>query len=120
MRSSTISTRRHLGDEQSSLWMHYNGEVDRYRRAGGKGSIDDFVRYEKIKWSETLKANLERRRYAEFDESQVRSTLYRPFTRRVLCFNEVLIERRYLFSAVFPAGAEQSRESCDRPDVAGL
>jgi predicted helicase len=81
---------------------NYNAEVDRYRRAGGKANIDEFVRYEKIKWSETLKANVRRGRYAEFDESQARSALYRPFTRRQVCFNEILTERRYQFPQIFP------------------
>jgi predicted helicase len=80
----------------------YNGEVDRYRRDGGKANIDDFVRYEKIKWSETLKANVRRGRYAEFDEAQVRPALYRPFTKRHVCFNEVLTERRYRYQQVYP------------------
>jgi predicted helicase len=87
----------------------YNGEVDRYRRDGGKANIDDFVRYEMVKWSETLKANVRRGRYAGFDEAQVRPTLYRPFTKRYVCFNDILTERRYQFQQLFPKrGAENT------------
>jgi len=81
---------------------NYNAEVDRYRRAGGEANVDDFVHYEKIKWSETLKAHMRRGRYAEFDESQVRPALYRPFTRRYVCVNGILTERRYQFPQIFP------------------
>jgi predicted helicase len=80
----------------------YNSEVDRFRRTNGKKSVDNFVRYDKIKWSETLKANVERGRYAEFQEQQVRPALYRPFCKKSLCFNEMLIERRYQFPQIFP------------------
>jgi predicted helicase len=80
----------------------YNGEVDRYRRAGGKAKIDEFVRYEKIKWSESLKASLRRQRYAQFGDGQLRLCLYRPFTKRCFCFNALLVERRYLFPEIFP------------------
>ena len=85
----------------------FNGEVDRYRRTGGKAGIDNFVRYEEIKWSESLKANLRRQRYANLDEGQIRTALYRPFTRRSLCFNELLVERRYLFAQIYPTRATE-------------
>ncbi len=88
---------------------NYNAEVDRYRRAGAKGNIDEFVRYDKIKWSESLKANLRRGRYAKFDTSQLRPALYRPFTRRHVCLNEVLTERRYQFAHIFPALETENR-----------
>jgi predicted helicase len=38
----------------------------------------------------------------EFDENQVRTSLYRPFTRRFLYFSELLAERRYQFPQFFP------------------
>src|SRR5437016_5041326 len=73
-----------------------------YKRQSGNVNIDEFVRYEKIKWSETLKANLERGRNAAFDSKKIRVALYRPFTRRHLFYDEVLIERRYQFPQIFP------------------
>ncbi len=91
-----------LVERVRDLVENYNGEVDRYRRAGGEANIDEFVGYDKIKWSETLKANLRRGRYAEFDGSQVRPALYRPFTRRYVCVNAILTERRYQFPQIFP------------------
>jgi predicted helicase len=80
----------------------YNAEVDRYRRAGGKAEVDDFVRYDKVKWSESLKANLQRGNYAEYDETKIRTSLYRPFTRKYLFFDHLLNERTYVFPRIFP------------------
>jgi predicted helicase len=81
----------------------YNSEVDRYRRAGGKGEADHFVRYDAVKWSESLKANMRRGRYAEYDKSLIRACLYRPFTKRHLYFSDILNERRYQFPQFFPS-----------------
>jgi predicted helicase len=86
----------------------FNSEVDRYRRAGGKADPDDFVRYEKIKWSESLKADLRRGRYAEYDPKAVRDGLFRPFTLRYVYFGDVLIERRYRFPEIFPTPATEN------------
>lgn len=80
----------------------YNAEVDRYQRARGEPNIDDFVRYDKIKWSEALKKDLVRARYASYEETKIRPSLYRPFTRQHLFFDAVLNERRYQFPHIFP------------------
>ena len=64
----------------------YNGEVDRWKRAGRPRDIDNFVDRDeaKIKWSSRLKETLTRGVYAEFKEDKIRSVLYRPFTKRFL------------------------------------
>jgi predicted helicase len=80
----------------------YNAEVDRYRRVGGRARMDEFVHYEKVKWSESLKANVRRGIYGTFDASSIRHCLYRPFAVRALYFDELLNERRYQLPQVFP------------------
>jgi len=80
----------------------YNAEVDRYKRTGANAAPDGFVRYDRIKWAESLKLNLVRGRYAQFSTNEVRNALYRPFTKRILYFNEILIERRYQFPQILP------------------
>src|SRR5262249_39945511 len=82
------SSRATLAERIKQLVEDFNAEVDRYKRSGGKADLDDFVRYDKIKWSESLKANVGRGRSAQFCESQLRTALYRPFCKRELCFNE--------------------------------
>jgi len=99
--------RRALVERVDDFIDAYNAEVDRYKRKGKGANIDDFVRYERIKWSETLKANVTRGRYIDFDEAQVRAALYRPFTKRLLYFNETLAERRYHFAQFFPVSSTE-------------
>ena len=65
----------------------YNTEVDRWKRQVNKNvNLDDFVISDdrKIKWSETLKRNLQKRRTTDFSEVKIREALYRPFTKSYL------------------------------------
>jgi len=80
----------------------YNGEVDRYRRAGTKEDVDAFVRYERIKWSRDLKHDLQRGTYAEYAESKIRESLFRPFTRKYLFYDRVLNEEVRSFAIILP------------------
>jgi predicted helicase len=80
----------------------YNAEVDRYRRAGAGTDVDQFVRYDRIKWSETLKLNLRRGVYAAFERTRIRPCLYRPFTMRFVYFDRGVVERLYQFPRMFP------------------
>jgi len=80
----------------------YNSEVDRYKRCGSDTPIDDFVRYDKIKWSRDLKLDLQRGNYAAFGEKKIRTALYRPFCRRWLFFDRILNEEVYVNPSIFP------------------
>ncbi|MEZ5360065.1 MAG: type ISP restriction/modification enzyme [Candidatus Zixiibacteriota bacterium] len=80
----------------------YNSEIDRWQRTDGKGSIDDFVDYSKVKWSESLKNNLQRGKRILFYEDKIRKSMYRPYSRQFLYFDETLNERRYQFPKIFP------------------
>ena len=84
----------------------YNSEVDRYRRSGQDSAVDDFVRYDRIKWSETLKLNLKRGLYAAFAEERVRVAAYRPFTKQFLYFDRLIVERVYQLPKLFPPNCE--------------
>jgi predicted helicase len=86
----------------------YNGEVDRYKRSRGRGPVDEFVRYEKIKWSGSLKLRLERGQYATYDPNSIRSALYRPFCARYLYFDRFINERVYVMPSIFPTPASES------------
>ncbi len=88
----------------------YNSEVDRYIREGGDVGVDDFVRYDKIKWSRDLKLDLQRRNHARFDEKKVRVALYRPFCKQHLFFDRILNEEVYVFPRFFPT-PETEREN---------
>ncbi len=106
-KSCTTSTATRLSERLVEFIDAYNSEVDRYKRLGTKPPIDDFVHYDKVKWSESLKANLVRGRYATFDASKIRDALYRPFCNRRLFFDELLIERRYQLPQIIPSASPE-------------
>jgi len=93
---------------------NYNAEVDRWRRAPVHEDVDNFVRYERIKWSRDLKLDLRRGNYAEFSDSKVRQGLYRPFVREWLFFDRLLNEEVYVMPRIFPTlDSERTREPVD-------
>ena len=86
----------------------YNAEVMRWQAEPlspidrTSATVDSFVSYSKVKWSEALKANLRRGKEAIFDENKVRQAMYRPFCSQFLYFDAILNERRYNQPAIFP------------------
>ena len=81
----------------------YNAEVDRYKRQPTKpDNIDDFVNYDKIKWGRDLKLDLKRGNYAEYKPDKIRTSLYRPFTKKLLFFDRIICEVVYQQPYFFP------------------
>jgi predicted helicase len=70
----------------------YNAEVVRYQQNGKPKNIDSFVQYEQLKWSLFLKNKLKRGNLAECALEQLRCSLYRPFTKRFIYLNDILID----------------------------
>jgi predicted helicase len=67
-------------------------------------TIDDFVDYDdkKIGWSRDLKLDLQRNKFIDFEQLQIRTSLYRPFTKNFLYFDKILNEEVYQFPHIFP------------------
>ena len=65
--------------------------------------LDAFVRYDKVKWSETLKRHLRDQVEATYAATRIRDSLYRPFTKLSLYYDSLLVDRPGRFSAIFPA-----------------
>jgi predicted helicase len=105
-----------LADRVQRFIEDYNGEVDRYKRSGGKQPVDDFVRYDKVKWSRDLKDDLRRGNYAIFDGTKIRKALYRPYCRRSLFFDRIINEEVYVNHRLLPSQAEENE---NRNIVAG-
>ena len=82
----------------------YNLEVLRWEQTAQNQNIDDFVLADatQIKWSRDLKAKLKRGRRAEFAESKMRMSLYRPFAKKHLFFDRVLCDIMSRFYSIFP------------------
>ena len=94
-----------LTENMNRLIGTYNSEIDRWKRRENRdANVDDFVISDdvKIKWSRDLKLDLKRGSTAEYTESKVRNSLYRPFTKSNLFFDRVMNERVYVFPSIFP------------------
>jgi predicted helicase len=86
----------------------YSAEVDRYRRAGRPDDIDNFVNYEKIKWSSSLKAHLKCCEDVVVDATKLRPANYRPFTRLWLYYDRTLVHRPAKFTEYYKHYAENT------------
>lgn len=81
---------------------YYNAEVSRYQQKGKPADIDNFLDYQHIKWSSTLKNHLKSLTISKFDPSKIREAYYRPFTRTFLYYDQILNDRPGLFRQIFP------------------
>ena len=85
----------------------YNAELHRWQRNDQPKDIDNFVSYESVKWSETLKKRLAEEVEAQFDGKRIRSALYRPFTRVSLYYAPLFVDRPGSFTEFFPTAKSQ-------------
>lgn len=99
----------------------FNSELDRWEESNKKGKIEEFVKQDptKIKWgtkdSEIFKL-LRKAEPLEIDSSCLRTSLYRPFTKKYLYCSEPLIHRPGLQPYLFPKSDSYNLEIC----VAGV
>ncbi len=99
----------------------YNVEVDRWKRREDQSeNLDDFVLSDdsKIKWSSALKQKLKSGQLAEFANTKIRQSLYRPFTKSNLFSDRVINHRVHVFPTIFPTSEteQENRVIC----VAGI
>ncbi len=84
----------------------YNAQVLKWLATPEKSivNIDNFVAYDeaKISWSAGLKRKLKSGTFAEFSGKNVRTSLYRPFTKTHLYFDRTMNESVYLIPYFFP------------------
>jgi predicted helicase len=101
-------------ENMSNMTNFYNDQIDifneKYKDSLPPTSIekqklaDSFIdrRSSKISWSTGLIANLARNKRAVFDKSKVVVSLYRPFTKEFLYFDDLMIERPSQNKLIFP------------------
>ena len=83
----------------------YNDQVFKWKMRSNQGTIlDDFVLYDdkKIKWSRNLKRRLRSGQFAEFKNTKIRQSLYRPFTNTNLFFDRIFNHEVHRFPFIFP------------------
>lgn len=97
--------RNALAGNMRRMIAFYNEQAGQWERREDRDSnVDDFVSSDdrKISWSRDLKADLKRGAVAEYAESKLRNSLYRPFTKSNLYFDRVMNEEVYGFPSIFP------------------
>ena len=83
----------------------YHAEEGKWKRRTVQDvDVDNFVNTDdtKIKWSTKLKSALKKGMPIEFVPENIRTTLYRPFTKSTLYFGRTLNERVGRFPSIFP------------------
>ena len=83
----------------------YNAETSRWeRRTDRQISVNDFVNTDrtKIKWTDRLKAAVEKGTQVEFSPEKIRTALYRPFTKKHLYFDRLMNQSVYVMPSIFP------------------
>jgi len=82
----------------------YNEHIFKWSNLSKKANIDDFVLNDnrKISWSRGLKQYLARNISIYYNNNNIRFTLYRPFTRKYIYFDNYLNEFRFQTPFIFP------------------
>ncbi len=91
-----------LKDKIENFMEDYNSEVSRWVRAGQPKNVDDFVNYDKVKWSRNLKRDLRSEHYLLFKLENIRRAMYRPYIKRWLYFSDVIIDELGTNRTYFP------------------
>ncbi len=80
----------------------YNNSVAAWKAAGRPKEVDNFVDYDKLKWSRNLKAELMRGRSIGYEASAIRESLYRPYTKQWIYDAELIVDERGSAHDYFP------------------
>ncbi len=91
-----------LAERIGNFAEEYNSEVDRFFRHGSPENLDEFVKYDHVKWSRELKRKLKGRKYVNLDTENIRTSLYRPFSKRALYFDKTIVDFPSLFPFLLP------------------
>ena len=94
-----------LTSNLTRMMKYYNGQVFQWEQRDNREiTVNDFIDIDdtKIKWTRSLKSNLKTGKLAEFSAANVRTSLYRPFTKSHLYFHRMMNECVYVFPSIFP------------------
>jgi predicted helicase len=80
----------------------YNAELDRFRRKDTVPDLDSFLDYAHVKWSRNLKRCLRQGESITFTPEALRPAIYRPFTKRHVYFQSVIIDEQGQLPKIFP------------------
>ena len=82
----------------------YNSTVDRRRRLDLTAPVENFIDENdpRIKWTRQVKASLKKLDLNTYEDAHFRTSLYRPFSKRHLYFDNFWNEERYQQFRIFP------------------
>jgi predicted helicase len=110
-----------LEDNVKRTIENYNAHVYRLQAAPSINvNIDEFVDNDesKISWSRSLKEHLRRKRLVAYAPDEISTSLYRPFCKQNLYFNNLLSDYPGLLSRIFPKGIGENLAICV-PSIGG-
>ena len=83
----------------------YNSTVDRKKRVDPNSPVEGFIDTgdPRIKWTRQVKASLKKLESSKYEESHIRTSLYRPFCQKHLYFDNFWNEERYQQHLIFPS-----------------
>jgi len=87
----------------------YNSAVDKLKRQGKEIDSTTLVDTSDvhIKWTRQVKTSLKRLQYSRYEEAHIRNSLYRPFTKKKLYFDDFWNEEPYLQGSIFPTSGTE-------------
>ena len=100
--------------EKANIYIDiYNGAVDKYKRMGNKTPPENAIDFfdKRIKWTRQTIAALSRLKYSEFQETHLRNSLYRPFSRNMLFYDDFWNEEPRLFQYIFSVPESEHENS---------
>jgi predicted helicase len=101
--------REALINRASGMVEAFNTELDRWRRSGKPKALDSFLKVDEatLKWVRKTKRMLLRDEHLLFDERSIRTSLYRPYTKRAYFFERAFNEDVYRCPTLFPSAASE-------------
>jgi predicted helicase len=84
----------------------YQREQTRWKKSDKRLSINNFVD-RTLKWTSELEAHLSKNSTLEYKPHCLRQGLYRPFVKKYLYCDEIIIHRFYQFNAIFRIGKQE-------------
>jgi len=79
----------------------FEKEKIRWNASDKKTPINDFVD-RTIKWTSELEAHLKNGDSLKYNRKRVRESLYRPFVKRLLYYDRIIVHRLYLQNEIYP------------------
>ncbi|EJF98522.1 hypothetical protein MEI_00484 [Bartonella vinsonii subsp. arupensis Pm136co] len=105
------SSRESLAKNMSNMIAFYNSEVERFNntyahtdRKIRTNAVNDFVNSDesKISWSRSIKQELAKGKFFDFENAYLTQSLYRPFIQQWLYYNRIFNDMVYQMPRIFP------------------